>query len=566
MKTFVGRMMSSLLAVLCLSGTGLAATSVIHGTITDSSGKPLRGATISAKSGIKTITRFSQSDGKYEISVVAGTYDVAAEAYGFAGKKVAVDTSKAAETNFTLSPANLSLGRLTGSELESLLPDTRETRLLRSHCIECHSLPTVIHNRGKSAAEWKEFLPEMTHGATDEPFENATPQELDALSAALEKDFGPDSPYFNLDADGSLLKSHVKHVEPSDDALRATIIEFDVPTKISRPHSIEIDQRTNVAWFGEESYYGNKATRFDMQEEKFKEYPLLTEKARPHTGAVASDGRYWVALAHSNDPAKLASVDPETGEVKEYYWPEKKGPAAHTLTLDHSGNVWFSGGTSGDLWSFDVKKQQFASHAYAVPAAYPKGTMQDWGEIPGEMHPAQGRSYDVAVDNEGMVWFSEIAVGTLVKLNPATGETKDIHPEGTVSIRGITVDPQDNLWFGDFLGHRFGGLNVKTGEVKFYKPPTPNATVYGVTYNQVDGAIWFADMSGNNVTRFDPKTEHFSEYPIPQRPDRSYERFIGADVKGRVWFTEYFGDRIGFVDPTGESTGSQITSKQASAK
>lgn len=566
MKTFVGRMLWSLPAVLCLASTGSAATSVIHGTITDSSGKPLRGAAVSAKAGIKTITRFSQGDGKYEIAVAAGTYNVTAEAYGFAGKNVSVDTSKATETNFSLAPANLSLGRLSGSELESLLPDTQETRLLRSHCIECHSLPTVIHNRGKSAAEWKEFLPQMTHGATDEPFENAPPKELDALSAALEKDFGPDSTYFNLDADASQLKAHVKHVEPSDEALRATIIEYDVPTKISRPHSIEIDLRTNVAWFGEESYYGNKATRFDLQAEKFQEYPLLTEKARPHTGAVASDGRYWVALAHSNDPAKLASVDPETGEVKEYYWPEKKGPAAHTLTLDHSGNVWFSGGTSGDLWSFDVKKQQFASHAYPVPAAYPKGTMQDWGEVPGESHPAQGRSYDVAVDNEGMVWFSEIAVGTLVKLNPVTRETKDIHPEGTVSIRGITVDPQDNLWFGDFLGHRFGKLNVKTGEVKFYKPPTPNATVYGVAYNQVDGAVWFADMSGNNITRFDPKTEHFSEYPIPQRPDRSYARFIGADIKGRVWFTEYFGDRIGFVDPTGESTGSPITSKLASAK
>jgi streptogramin lyase len=73
-------------------------------------------------------------------------------------------------------------------------------------------------------------------------------------------------------------------------------------------------------------------------------------------------------------------------------------------------------------------------------------------------------------------------------------------------------------------------------------------------------------MSGNNITRFDSKTETFTEYPIPQRPDRSYARFIAADVKGRVWFTEYFGDRIGFVDPTGESTGSQINSKRASAQ
>ena len=531
--------------------------------MTDASGKAIRGAVVSAKSGIKTISRFSQNDGKYEIAVEAGTYDVSVEAYGFAVKKVSVDTSKAAATNFSLAPASLSLARLTGSELESLLPDAPETRLLRSRCIECHSLPTIIHRRGQTAEEWREFLPQMAHGATDEPFANATPRELDALSAALEKTFGPQSPYFSLDADASQLKAHVKHVEPSDEALRATIIEYDVPTKISRPHSIEIDTRTNVAWFGEESFFGNKATRFDLATEKFKEYPLLTDKARPHTGAVGPDGRYWVALAHSNDPAKLASVDPETGEVKQYYWPEKKAFAAHTLTLDHSGNVWFSGGTSGDLWSFDVKKQQFASHAYAVPSAYPKGTMQDWGEIPGESHPAQGRSYDVAVDNEGMVWFSEIAVGTLVKLNPATGETKDIRPESTVSIRGITVDPQDNLWFGDFLGHRFGKVNVKTGAVKFYKPPTPNATVYGVSYNPVDGNMWFADMSGNNITRFNPKTEQFSEFPIPQRPDRSYARFIGPDVKGRIWFTEYFGDRIGFVDPSGESTGSQVTSRQA---
>ena len=551
--------------VFCSTSPLSAWAVVIKGVVTDTSGRPVRGAVISAKQGIKTISRFSQKDGSYEIAVAAGIYEVTVDAYGFAVKRASVDATKAGETDFRLSPANLSLGRLTGSELESLLPDTPETRMLRSHCIECHSLPTVVHRRGESAAEWKEFLPHMANGATEEPFANATPQELDAISAALDKDFGPSSPYFNMDADASELMAHVKHVEPSDEALRATLIQYDVPTKISRPHSIEIDLKTNVAWFGEESYFGNKAARFNMETEKFQEYPLLTEKARPHTGAVASDGRYWVALAHTNDPAKLASVDPETGEVKQYYWPEKKA-AAHTLTLDHSGNVWFSGGTSGDLWSFDVKKQQFASHPYPVPAAYPKNTMQDWGENPGESHTPQGRSYDVTVDNEGMVWFSEIALGTLVKLNPTTGETKDIHPDGTVSIRGIIVDPNDNLWFGDFLGHRFGKLNVKTGTVKFYKPPTPNATVYGVTYNQADGTIWFADMSGNNITRFDSKTETFTEYPIPQRPDRSYARFIGADVKGRVWFTEYFGDRIGFVDPNGESTGSQINSKRASAE
>ena len=78
---------------------------------------------------------------------------------------------------------------------------------------------------------------------------------------------------------------------------------------------------------------------------------------------------------------------------------------------------------------------------------------------------------------------------------------------------------------------------------------------YGVSYNRIDGNIWYADFNGNNVTRFNPKTEQFTEYRIPQSPDHGYERFIQADAKGRVWFTEYFGDRIGFVDPSGQSVG-----------
>src|ERR1700693_4790200 len=136
MKTVARGILWALLTVLCATATLAASTIVIQGVVTDSSGKPIRGAVVSAKSGIKTISRFSQKDGKYEIAVVAGTYDVTAEAYGFAVKKVSVETAKAGETNFTLAPANLSLGRLTGSELESLLADTSETRLLRSHCLQ----------------------------------------------------------------------------------------------------------------------------------------------------------------------------------------------------------------------------------------------------------------------------------------------------------------------------------------------------------------------------------------------------------------------------------------------
>ena len=49
-----------------------------RGMITNSSGKPIRGAMIQATDGPKTIARFSQKDGRYEIAVPAGKYDVSA--------------------------------------------------------------------------------------------------------------------------------------------------------------------------------------------------------------------------------------------------------------------------------------------------------------------------------------------------------------------------------------------------------------------------------------------------------------------------------------------------------
>jgi streptogramin lyase len=481
------------------------------------------------------------------------------EAFGFGIKQASVDTAKGGDTNFSLSPASLELSRLTGAELESLLPASSEKTLISSRCIQCHALATVIHRRGNTAEEWREFLPGMVRGSQDEPFADAPPATLDAISAALGKTFGPDSPQFGPDADAKSWA--VKHVDLSDDALHATIVEYRIAKVTSRPHSIEIDPKTNSAWFGEQSYFTNKAVRFDMDTEALHEYPLPTDRARPHTGAIAKDGIYWVALSHANDPAKLASVNPKTGEVKEYSWPEKAKIPGHTLTIDRAGVIWLTGSPSGEIWAFNPETKQFKTYSNPAPQTVPKGSVQDWQQSNGEPpRPPDGTTYDVAVDNEGMVWFSEVAVGMLVKLNPSTGEVKDFKPEGAVNIRGITIDPQDNLWFGDFLGHRFGKMNVKTGFVKFYKPPTPNATVYGVTFNQVDGNIWFADMNGNNITRFNPKTEKFTEFPIPSRADRTYARFIAADAKGRVWFTEYFGDKIGYVDPTGGEDARNVAS------
>ena len=92
-------------SVLCLAATLAAADAVVHGVVTDAAGKPVRGAIVKATAGNLTVSAYSQNDGRYELTVPAGTYEIPADAYGFGPKRSSKDVSQPGDTNFSLEPA-----------------------------------------------------------------------------------------------------------------------------------------------------------------------------------------------------------------------------------------------------------------------------------------------------------------------------------------------------------------------------------------------------------------------------------------------------------------------------
>ena len=54
------------------------------------------------------------------------------------------------------------------------------------------------------------------------------------------------------------------------------------------------------------------------------------------------------------------------------------------------------------------------------------------------------------------------------------------------------------------------------------------------------------------MTRFDPATKQFTEYPLPA-PD-GMVRFFGLDPKGHVWYVDFDTGIIGVLDPGGPTT------------
>ncbi len=541
----------TLLTVLSLTCTLAASDAVIKGKVTDVEGKPIRGALVKATVGDKSVTRFTQADGRYDIMLPTGNYQVSVEAYGFGAKRQYKDTTQTGETNFSLSP-RWDLTRLSSSELGQLLPDTLDAKMVKATCQGCHSFGTVLNRRGSTAAEWASFLPTMTRGRfADLQF---SPEYLATMSKALEKYFGPDAPYFSPDADPPK-PGQVKHAELSDVALQATIHEYTTPTANTMPHSITLAPN-GVAWFSEYDYPSNKLANFNPETEKIEEYPVPVPKALPHTGVVSKDGKFfYVPAAEVGIPAKLFALEIATGKIKTYEWPGKEA-AGHSAVLDPTGNfVWISTTTNDELWSFYIKKERFKAYKFPAATYYPAesmGTEAYSTNIPGmPAMPAYAGSYDVTVDSKGIVWWSQIAMGTLNRLDPVTGQLKTYKTPGMIGVRGVTFDAQDNIWFCDFYGHQLGKLDRETDKIKLYHPPTIGAGPYGATVDRQTGDVWFADMNGNNIDRFDPKTEQFVEFPIPTR--NSYSRFIAVNSKGRVFFTEFWNGKVGVIDVGGNA-------------
>jgi virginiamycin B lyase len=103
------------------------------------------------------------------------------------------------------------------------------------------------------------------------------------------------------------------------------------------------------------------------------------------------------------------------------------------------------------------------------------------------------------------------------------------HPPGVVVPGGVeaTIKEWDNL-------------------------PTPNSRPHDTIYTR-EGFVWYTGEFANLLGQFDPKTQHFKEYPL-KRP-HSVPHGLAEDKQGNIWFTALGTAYIGKLDPkTGDIT------------
>ncbi|MDZ4384656.1 MAG: hypothetical protein U0940_04135, partial [Nitrospirota bacterium] len=106
--------------------------------------------------------------------------------------------------------------------------------------------------------------------------------------------------------------------------------------------------------------------------------------------------------------------------------------------------------------------------------------------------------YGIAVDAQGVVWFSGQLANKIGRLDPSSGAIKEYE---IPSAKGATTD---NKWVYS--------PSERT------PPSSPSGSSAGSPLNMAvdsQGVLWFTEQLGNKIGMFDPATESFKEYAIP---------------------------------------------------
>jgi len=104
-------------------------------------------------------------------------------------------------------------------------------------------------------------------------------------------------------------------------------------------------------------------------------------------------------------------------------------------------------------------------------------------------------------------------------------------------------DPFGNAWFGGGNG-TLVELDQKLGRIREFKPPIPInqfSGFYGAMPDK-NGEVWAGVLPGREFVRLNPKTEHWTEYMMPEPFSHDRRTWIDNSTNPvTVWYVDYQG-------------------------
>lgn len=288
---------------------------------------------------------------------------------------------------------------------------------------------------------------------------------------------------------------------------------------------------------------------------------IITQYDQPRRDTVSHDmdvdsqGRPWYT---DQSRPFLGMLDPATKTFTEWDLPpvtQHEFAGGSDIQVDQNDNLWFPATTDDAQNHFGLPVKFDPTTETFTRAEVPEGAVTQF----------------MAMGPDGKIWSG---FSTLYRIDPQTMRvdysfdwTKAPNlPPGPHSGYEVAVSPEGNPYITDFGGAYIVGVDVETNTAKFYKVPTPDSQP---RRGMIDsrGRYWFSEYTGDKLGMFNTRTEEFTEYPLRKwsapytssLPDREGHVYAPSNTSDRVFrLDSNTGEIVEYLMPTRDFDAKQL--------
>jgi virginiamycin B lyase len=331
---------------------------------------------------------------------------------------------------------------------------------------------------------------------------------------------------------------------------------YPIPTPGSQPVSI-VAGPDGALWFTE--FAGNKIGRVTT-DGAFSEYVIPTGNARPDDMTVGPDGNFWFAETAGNKIGRI-SVD---GRVEEFGVGIPPAARPTAITPGPDGNLWFTErglttpnalpGQIGRITTTgEVTNYPIPSNGHPVTIAAGADGALWFTESPGNrigridpytgvvtektVPTFQSAPWELTSGPDGALWFTEINANKIGRIT-TDGDISEF-PIPTPASQPNTIRPGPDPNPADDCAYQRDALGQEAFAERY---GNFGGCVYRLATSKT---LWFTEQNANRVAQITTDGDIF-EFAVPTAQSAPGGLTEGPD--GAVWFAEFTGNQIGRLD------------------
>jgi len=477
-------------AVAFAAVAGMAPAADLRGTLVDVAGKPVGGAFVTAllvERGL-AVTVVSDAAGHYHLpDLFPAAHRLRITRQGYAPQVIeSVTVAPAGSTQDARLEAGGDVAAQTPGYawLAALPPGPYKARFITG-CTICHDPGAERVRLQRTHAEWVTAIDWMRN------------RKLDVYSVIPNFDSAELATWL-VDNRFGERPAAVPPLDPGRDATAGTVIrEYAVGDLGTWAHDMVVEPATGAAWVVDYPY--DHLVRIEPDSGRQELHVIPVKHAGAHTTHFDRDGYLWITLQLAD---KVARFDPRNGEFK-IYAGFQQGSLIHSFAYDDQGLVSYD--AQGRMWLSEFGKNAIAS---LNPET---GEIREY-PLPGNAGHTYGIALD-SKGRAWYTKYNENAFGVLDPATGKVDEQQLPRPDS--APHRMSIDDRDRLWIPLSGYGELAMYDTASGKLEQIALPEPDTFPYATRYDGATDTVWIAGNGASSLYRYDPSSGRFDSVRLP---------------------------------------------------